>query len=108
MKCQLESTRDRGTELVAPITEKFPTVIFGRPKSNGEATPVFSPIDEGSKLLSSGKKPSTKRFQPSRASFTWLALTTFTYESDTSCTRVGVTVLNPGRSPPASCAKGKL
>ena len=32
----------------------------------------------------------------------------FTHESDTSCTRVGVTVLKPGSSPPASCAKGKL
>src|SRR5438128_11471930 len=108
MKCQLVSTRDRGTELVAPITETPPTEIFGRPKSNGEVTPVFSPIVVGLKLLSSGKKLSTHRCHPRRASFTWWAFPTLTYDSDTNCTRVGVTVLKPGRSPPASCAKGKL
>src|ERR1700687_512498 len=110
MKCQFESTRERGMELVAPMTEKPPlaTVIFGRPKSNGEVTPVSKPIDEGLKLCSSGKTPSTNRFHPKRASFTWLALTTFTYESETNCTRVGVVVLKPGRSPQANCANGKL
>src|SRR5262245_61316091 len=107
-KCQFESTRARGTEFVAPITEKLPTLIFGKPKSNGFVTPVFSPIEDGSKSLSSGKNPSTKRFQPRRVSLTWLELTTFTNESETNCTRVGVTVLKPGNSPPASCANGKL
>ena len=50
MKCQLESTRARGTELVAPITEKPPTEIFGKPKLKGSVTPVFSPIEFGSKV----------------------------------------------------------
>src|SRR6267378_4548276 len=108
MKCQLESTRARGTEFVAPITEKPCTLIFGKPKSNGDVTPVFSPIDEGSKLRSSGKKPSTNRFHPRRASFTWFAFITFTYESEINCTRVGVIVLKPGSSPPANWANGKL
>src|SRR5690349_6610496 len=108
MKCQFESTRDLGTELVAPITENPPTLILGNPKSNPEVTPVSIPIEFGLKPLSSGKNPSTNRFQPSRASFTWFAFTTFTYESETSCTRVGVTVLKPGKRPPASCANGKL
>src|SRR5215813_2641302 len=94
-KCQLESTRARGTEFVAPITEKPATLIFGNPKSNGDVTPVFRPIEEGSKLWSSGKKPSTKRFHPSRVSFTWLGLSTLTNDNETSCTRVGVTVLKP-------------
>src|SRR5215475_6926642 len=108
MKCQFESTRERGTEFVAPMTENPETLIFGRPKSNGEVTPVFKPIDEGSKLLSSGKNPSLNLFHPSRASFTCEAFTTFTHDSETSCTRVGVIVLYPGSNPPASCANGKL
>src|SRR5205085_2767094 len=102
MKCQFESTRERGTELVAPITENPLTDIFGRPKSNGLVTPVSRPIELGSKALSWGKNPSTKRFHPRRAAFTWLELTTFTQDRETSCTRVGVVVLNPGSRPPAS------
>ena len=50
MKCQFESTRERGTEFVAPIAEKPPTLILGSPKSKGEVTPVSNPIDEGLKL----------------------------------------------------------
>src|ERR1700680_2199902 len=108
MKCQLESTRERGIEVVAPITENPAVEIFGRPKSNLEVTSVSRPMDEGSRMWCSGTNASTKRFHPKRISFTWLAFTTFTYERDISCTRVGVTVLNPGNSPPASWAKGKL
>src|ERR1700721_1490619 len=47
MKCQLESTRERGTEVVAPIGEKPVTVIFGNPKSNGLDTPVSYCIEAG-------------------------------------------------------------
>src|ERR1035438_5163624 len=107
MKCQLESTRLRGTLGVEPITENWPTEIFGSPKSY-DVTPVSRPIDEGSKVLSSGKNPSTNRFHPSRASFTCAEFTILTYDSDTSCTVVGVVVLKPGNRPPANCANGKL
>src|SRR5947209_1132765 len=107
MKCQFVSTRWRGTLEVAPITEKLPTEILGKPKLN-DVTPVSKPIELGLRVLSSGKNPSAKRFHPRRASFTSEAFTTFTYDSETSCTRVGVTVLKPGKSPPASCANGKL
>src|SRR5664279_190029 len=107
MKCQLESTRLRGTLAVAPITEKPPTEIFGNPKLY-DVTPVSRPIDEGSKVLSWGKNPSTNRFQPKRASFTWDEFTILTYDSDTSWTVVGVVVLKPGSKPPANCANGKL
>ena len=65
-------------------------------------------MDAGLKVWSSGKKPSTKRFQPRRASFTCAEFTTFTHDSETSCTVVGVMVLNPGSKPPANWAKGKL
>ena len=65
-------------------------------------------MDAGLKLLSSGKNPSAKRFQPKRASFTCDEFTTFTHDSETNCTRVGVTVLKPGSRPPASWANGKL
>ena len=47
------------------------------------------PMEAGLKDWSSGKKPSTKRFQPKRASFTCAEFTTFTHDSDTSCTRGG-------------------
>src|SRR6516162_8103518 len=107
MKCQFVSTRCRGIEAVAPMTENDPTEMWGSPPLYG-VTPVSKPIDAGLKLWSSGKNPSTKRFQPSRASLTCAELTIFTQESDTSCTVVGVTVLKPGSSPPANCANGKL
>src|SRR5438270_9609515 len=109
MKCQFESTRERGTEVVAPITEKAPlaTLIFGKPKSKGEVTPVSNPMEAGLNVWSSGKNPSAKRFQPRRASFKDVPII-LTYDSETSCTRVGVMVLKPGSNPPANCAKGKL
>src|SRR5581483_1117799 len=107
MKCQLASTRLRGTPLVAPICEKPPTLIAGSPPSY-VPTPVFKPIELGLKDWSCGKNPSANRFHPKRASFTWFELTTFTYESETNCTRVGVTVLKPGRMPADNCANGKL
>ena len=49
--------------------------IFGNPKLYWSAfgvpgATVFSPMEVGSKLRSCGKKPSAKRFHPSRASFT--------------------------------------
>ena len=78
MKCQFASTRFRGTPLVAPICEKLPTLMAGNPPSYGPPTPVFKPMDDGLKLWSSGKKPSAKRFQPNRASLTWLPFTIFT------------------------------
>src|SRR5207245_7281080 len=50
-------------------------------------------MELGLKLWSSGKKPSAKRFQPTRASFTMVGEITVTKEIETSWTRVGVTVL---------------
>src|ERR1039457_3224959 len=107
IKCQLVSTRCRGTPALAPILEKPPTEISGNPPLK-ELVPVSNPIEVGLKLLSCGKNPSAKRFHPKRASLTSAELTIFTHDRATNCTRVGVTVLNPGSTPPANCAKGKL
>src|SRR5271156_5060737 len=113
--CQLESTRWRGSEWLAPSCEKGPTSITGNPWLEITA-PVQSPVVVaahsptllGSKFWSCGKNPSAKRFQPSRASFTLVGESTLTYEIETSCTLVGVNVLNPGSTPPPVSASGKL
>src|SRR5215813_5739093 len=97
--CQLVSMRPRGSASVAPseaIEEpssgSFLIRIKGRPKSCGFDTPVSSPIDLGSNPRSWGEKLSVNRLYPNRASLTFVEDRTFRYESDTSWTRVGVTV----------------
>jgi hypothetical protein len=92
MKCQFESTRCLGSPLSEPNCAKGDTLIVGNPKLYVVA-PVSNPIDDGSKLRSSGKNPSANRFHPSRASFTTVGVSVATSEIDTSCTRVGVNVL---------------
>src|SRR5579885_409915 len=97
MNCQLVSTRARGTESVEPIEAIEPMGSLrmrmkGRPKSWLE-TPVLRPMLDGSKPPSSGKKPSSKRLKPKRASLTRVGEKIFRYETETRCTVVGVTVL---------------
>src|SRR5580704_3094302 len=113
--CQLESTRCRGSEWLAPSCGKPLTSITGNPWLEvtapvQPATVVAAqrPTLLGSKLWSCGKKPSANRFQPSRASFTLVGESTLTYEIETSCTLVGVNVLNPGSTLPPVSASGKL
>src|SRR5689334_25235562 len=100
MKCQLVSTRARGTDSVAPNDASDEPKLGslrmrmkGRPKSCEPLMPVFKPIELGSKSRSSGKKPSSKRLYPKRASLTFRGERIFRYESDTRCIVVGVTVL---------------
>ncbi len=84
MKCQLVSTRARGTDSVEPMeasddpkSGSFLMRMNGKPKSWGPAIPVFNPIVRGSKPASSGKNPSVKRLYPKRASLTLVDESTF-------------------------------
>src|SRR5258706_3429467 len=79
----------------------------GNPKSCA-VQPVFKPMVEGSNLASWGKKPSANRFHPPRISMTSLGVHKWMYESDSTCTRVGVTVLKLGTVVPPPSASGKL
>src|SRR5580692_7632550 len=113
--CQFVSTRCFGVEWFAPNCANGPTLITGSPEFESDG-PVQSavlvaahnPTLLGSKLRSCGKNPSAKRFHPNRASFTFVGEITRTYEIATSCTRVGVYVLKPGKIPPPVNASGKL
>src|SRR5882724_9502418 len=97
-------------ELLAP-SELVPSLkrIWGSPKSwAGRPARVTSPILDGSKLWSSGKKPSAKRLYPPRNSKISFGEIKWVKDSDTRFTRVGVTVLYPGTVLPPPSAKGKL
>src|ERR1700693_3617727 len=109
----LVSTRCRGSPEVAPNCEKNPAppvafgarIMMGRPLESqvpNDAGTLQNPMLLGLKLLSCGKKPSAKRFQPYRNSFTLVGESTLTKEMETSCTRVGVTVSYPRNPPPAA------
>src|SRR5262252_8027204 len=115
------STRERGSPDVVPSCEKkllaplgvTDTRTIGKPEScnppvvgqmlgspPGICPCAQSPMEVGWKLRSCGKNPSANRFQPYRSSLTLLFPRVCTYDSETSCTRVGVIVLNPGSWPP--------
>src|SRR5260370_33196789 len=109
----LVSTRRRGSPEVAPSCEKKPDAPVGVGETRMIGIPdewqvpnvigtLQSPIVLGSKLWSWGKNPSAKRFHPYRSSLTIVGETTLEYETDTTCTLVGVTVSKPGRCPPVA------
>ena len=58
------------------------------------------------KILILREKSFGESIPSKRASLTWLDPIVFTYESEINCTRVGVTVLNPGRMPPPVARRG--
>ena len=57
MNCQFTSVRPRGSEVVAPKDVKPEMLIVGKPSSWAPA-PVSSPMEEGLKVWSSGRKVS--------------------------------------------------